>query len=450
MYNKTLKALRSQLPTRRVGEAWAYSNLAITLLQGVVQNVTGMSFEQYTARYLFAPMGMASSTFDDARPRGSQLAANYQVLPNDDGSMQVLRRPREYINIRPAGSVVSNAKDMAKYLKTMIALGATPNGSRILRAKTVRQMITVQKASPWDLSFFKQALVWWRGYTQPSMGAVVNHGGDTYMHHTMTAWIPGLKLGVFVSVNTASLTSVTNPVWIRAMDLMIQAKTGTLPGPAPAPAPVAAPNPAQMAAMAGEYAASNGVLDVAVESDALAITAGAQSPFAVKRLCTLRTDGWYTCNSNNSSYRSSVISGQPVLIGRSPEGFSGLVAQRIPTGYSIPAAWAARAGNYLVTGTAPTNYPVSPWPGPQYSTLSTYKGILMLDAEVLLPSNDQLAFTFGPTPMQVMRDAGFSVEATGSNLLVRGTTLVPTTATKSAGPEPVPSQAWEQQVTVFD
>jgi len=270
------------------------------------------------------------------------------------------------------------------------------------------------------------------------------------MHHTMTAWIPGLKLGVFVSVNTASMTSVTNPVWIRAMDLMIQAKTGHLPGPAPAPAPVAAPNPGQMAAMAGQYAASNGVLEVAVEGNALAITAGAQSPFAVKRLCTLRSDGWYTCDVNNASYRSSVISGQQVLLGRPADGFSGLIAQRIPATYSIPAAWAARVGTYRVTGAAPTNYPVSPWPGTQYSELSTYKGILLLDSEVLLPSSDQLAFTFGPSPMQVMRDAGYSVQVAGSNLVSRGATLIPATTTKSENRQRVPSQAWEQQIAAFE
>jgi hypothetical protein len=205
-----------------------------------------------------------------------------------------------------------------------------------------------------------------------------------------------------------------------------------------------------MAAMAGEYAASNGVLEVAVEGNALAITSGAQSPFAVKRLCTLRSDGWYTCDVNSTSYRSSVISGQQVLLGRAAEGFSGLAAQRIPTTYSIPTAWAARVGTYRVTGAAPTNYPVSPWPGTQYSELSTYKGILLLDSEVLQPSSDQLAFTFGPSPMQVMRDAGYSVQAAGSNLVSRGATLVPATTTKSENRERVPSQAWEQQVAAFD
>lgn len=450
LYAQTLTALRSQLPTRPVGEAWAYSNLAITLLQGVIENVSGMSFEQYTQRYLFAPMAMTASSFDDARPSSSQLATNYQVLPAGGGSLTVVRRPREYVNIRPAGSVVSNAQDMAKYLKTVIAMGRAPTGARILPSPTMRQMITDQKASPWDLSFFKQALVWWRGTTQLSLGMVVNHGGDTYMHHSMTAWNPSSKLGVFVSVNTATNASVTSPVWMRAMSLMTQAKTGRLPGPGPAPAPIVAPNPGQMAAMAGRYANSVGIVKIAVQGSKLAITGSAQWPTSVTHLYTLRADGWYTCAETGVSYRSAVIQGQQVLIGRAAEGFRGLAAVRIPAGYSVPPEWAARVGTYRVTGGAPTNYPVIPNSGPAESELYLHDGVLLLDAQVLLPSNGQQAFTFGPSPMQVMRDAGYSVEASGSNLKVRGVTLVPLT-TRSGHRAPVtPPQAWEQFADVFN
>ena len=448
-YAQTLSALRSQLPTRPVGEAWAYSNLAITLLQGVVENVSGMSFEAYTQRYLFVPMGMNASTFNDARPSSSQLATNYQVLPGQDGSMTVLRRPREYVNVRPAGSVVSNADDMAKYLKTVIAMGRSPSGSRILPSETMSQMITDQKASPWDLTFFKQALVWWRGYTQLSLGTVVNHGGDTYMHHSMTAWNPSSKLGVFVSVNTATSVPVTSPVWMRAMSLMTQAKTGRLPGPGPAPAPVAAPNPGQMAAMSGRYANSAGILRVSVRGNKLAIAAAAQWPTAVTRLYTLRSDGWYTCADTGVSYRPAVVRGQSVLIGRAAQGYSGLVAVRIPARYHVPPQWAARVGTYRVTGGAPTNYPIDPGGGPAEAQLFMHAGVLLLDDQVLLPTSAQQAFTFGPTPMQVMRDAGYSVEASGANLKVRGVTLKPiTTRSGRSAPNEQP-RAWEQFTDVF-
>lgn len=450
LYAQTLAALRSQLPTRPVGEAWAYSNLAITLLQGVIENVSGLSFQQYTQRYLFAPMGMSASTFNDARPASSQLATNYQVLPGAGGSISVVRRQREYVNIWPAGSVVSNASDMANYLKTVIAMGKAPTGARILPSQTMSQMITDQKASPWDVSFFKQALVWWRGYTQLSLGTVVNHGGDTLMHHSMTAWNPSNRLGVFVSVNTTTSTSVTSPVWQRAMSLMTQAKTGHLPGPAPAPGRVVAPNRAQMAAMAGSYANSAGIVKVAVQGNKLAITGSAQWPTAVTRLYTLRSDGWYTCADTGVSYRAAVIKGQQVLIGRAVLGYSGLAAVRIPAGYTVPPEWAARVGTYRVTGAAPTNYPVTPGGDPTESELYLHDGLLLLDSQVLLPSSGQQAFTFGPTPMQVMRDAGYSVEAAGTNLKVRGVTLVPITTTASRSTPATSPQAWEQFANVFD
>ena len=93
---------------------------------------------------------------------------------------------------------------MAAYLKTMIAGGAAPGG-RILRASTLRQMITPQTNLPLDIAPFRQGLGWWVGDSPLAwMGTVIHHAGHTSANDSEVMWLPGSKLGVFVSVNTHS------------------------------------------------------------------------------------------------------------------------------------------------------------------------------------------------------------------------------------------------------
>lgn len=440
-YAQALRQLRQEYPRRPVGKAWAYSNMAIQMLQGVVENVSGQSFQRYTRRHIFKPLGMLSTTFDDGKQSWRRIAQPYQVVP-DGAGMKTIRRAREYINIRPAGSVYSNAVEMARYLKAMMGFGKAPGAERVLERRTVEQMLTPQPPSPWDKKFWKQGLVWWIGYGSGWLAKVVNHGGDTYFHHTMGAFLPKEKLGVFVSVNTTNPTNVTKAVWQRGLALMVQAKTGRLPSGPPGPKPVVAPDHEEMQAMAGRYANTGGVLELKVEGDALAVTSGAQKPDAPTKIATRRSDGWYT-DESGQSLKQIEIDGQKALVARTPDGTKGLMAQRIPNSYSVPRAWRERVGRYDIRGVPENAYPLMP-DEPALAELSMYRGVLLLNGSVLRPASGKLAFTFGPSPLQVMRDEGVSIEAKHGHLRYQGVKLVrqPLPATAQALPDDVSGLTW--------
>lgn len=429
MYRKVKRQLRTELPVRRVGEAWAYSNLGITMLQGIVEHVSGMSFQQYTRRHIFKPAGMISSSFDDSVQSARHVAAAYEVQTPGQAAV---RRPREYVNIRPAGSVYSNGDDMARYLKAMVAFGRAPTGERLLRSGTVQQMITPQPKSPWDKKFWEQGLVWWIGYGTGWPDAV-NHGGDTYYHHSMAAWLPDDRLGVFVSVNTATSNGVTGLVWQRALGLMREAKTGVEPPQPVTPAPVGTPKRRELLAAAGRYANFHGILDVAVAGDLLKVTPSAQVPGAPSMLLSRRRDGWYSQDAATPSLRPTTIEGQRVLLVRTPDGLQGLSAQELPGNYRVPKAWRNREGLYLLRGVSPNSYPMAP--GPILLPVWVSEGVLLLGNQVLRPASGKVAFTFGPTPLQVMRDAGFALEARGAMLRFQGAQLV------RVGPAPAAPRA---------
>jgi hypothetical protein len=201
-------------------------------------------------------------------------------------------------------------------------------------------MITPQTNLPLDIMPFRQGLAWWVGDTSLSwMGTVIRHSGHTVANHTDLMWLPGAKLGVFVSVNTASPVGVEHQVAALALGLMVTAKTGPT-----APAPAASSPPVQVSASTldravGRYAYDHGIYLIKARDGALVWT-GSHS-----LTMTPRADGWYASDTPGApSMKVETVKGRRLLIGRTAGGAVGAVAERIPDTYHVPSAWRERVG----------------------------------------------------------------------------------------------------------
>ena len=116
------------------------------------------------------------------------------------------------------------------------------------------------------------------------------------------------------------------------------------------------------------------------------------------------------------------IEGNRALLIRLADGTSGLFAQEVAHFPRVPAQWRERVGTYRITNVAPT---VHPGAGIG-DTMPLYQrdGLLFLGNMILRPAGPTLAYDFGVSPMQVMRDSGFSVRAEGKVLWWKGLRLV--------------------------
>ena len=98
-----LGVLAREFPERPVDTVWAYSNSGFVLLQNLVENVTGQDFYAYTRAHLFDPMGMPSTTFDDAAVPDAALAHGYQAVTGANGAVRARERPASTSTARPRG-----------------------------------------------------------------------------------------------------------------------------------------------------------------------------------------------------------------------------------------------------------------------------------------------------------------------------------------------------------
>lgn len=210
-----------QMPKRLFapGTVPAYSSYGTTLAGYIVERVSGESFETYTERHIFAPLGMRHSSFAQPLPPGLAplLSQGYAVRTGPT-------RPFDAAQITPAAALSSTAMDMARFM--LAHLGEqTAAGPALLMPATLAQMHTVQfrhhPAGPGiALGFYEMDEVAQR---------LIGHTGDIPGFHSVIYLLPEQHLGLFIVQNTEA------DAGMREVLLKSFAER-YLPPPSPAPA----------------------------------------------------------------------------------------------------------------------------------------------------------------------------------------------------------------------
>jgi len=182
------------------GKIAAYSNYGTALAGYIVELVSGMPFEAYVEDHIFRPLGMTMSTFREPLPSHLErfMSIGYSV------EKAVLKAEDfELINgLYPAGSMSTSATDMANFMIAHLQDGRFGE-ARILQEETARQMHA--RLFSHDPRLDGNA----HGFWEKSLNGVrmIEHGGDTIYFHSQLVLFPEHNLGMFVSLNTASLES---------------------------------------------------------------------------------------------------------------------------------------------------------------------------------------------------------------------------------------------------
>ncbi|MFN8185389.1 MAG: serine hydrolase domain-containing protein [Candidatus Nanopelagicales bacterium] len=386
-----VKALARMYPERRVNTQLAYNNSGFVLLQNLVESVTGQSFEDYTRDNLFRPMGMTSSSFNDALAPDSAVTRNY--APEADGA--VSPRPREYVNGWAAGSILTSANDMTGYLRMLTAKGQGVNG-RVLQEASLAAMTTPQTDAALDINPGEVGLSWFLMDTWA--GPVIMHDGGTVYNISMLQVLPESGIGVLVSTNTAIGSGISDTIAARALSLMYTAKTGITP-PTPDALPRATADPPSkkwVQDQAGIWAKQNGYDVARAQGRRLRILFDATTPAVYHRM----KDGWWASSTTpDLQIRPRRISGTRLLVGRFPtaSGIQKSVLAQKASLPAVPGAWRDRFGTYRAVNLVKN---VSPGFVPATVRLTSHKGALVLKrpgygVEVLQPIRSRVAFSFG-------------------------------------------------------
>ncbi len=207
------------------GTVSRYSNYGTTLAAVVVEDVSGMPFEQYLQTRILTPLGMKDTSIREKLPPdlAEKLAQGYSFAnsrnnPTDD-----------FILVPgPAGSITSTAPDMAKFMIAHLQNGTYGNAT-ILSPTTAERMharafANDPRITGMCLGFYEQ--------DYNGRRAIV-HGGDTDTFHSLLFLLPEEQTGFFVSGSSAGGRGVRNALFTSFMDHYYPEKPVVLPAPDP-------------------------------------------------------------------------------------------------------------------------------------------------------------------------------------------------------------------------
>ena len=116
------------------GSKWQYSGGGYLILQLLIEEVTGESFEAYLQHAIFNPLGMTRSTFT-VDPSTPDVATFY----DKDGSKAIHYRFRA----KSAASLYTNVADMVRFVQAhFIGPAGEPIGRGVLKPETLQAMRT--------------------------------------------------------------------------------------------------------------------------------------------------------------------------------------------------------------------------------------------------------------------------------------------------------------------
>ena len=197
---------------------YAYDNILYLAAAEVIEEVSGLSWEDFITEKIFIPLEMTRSVsrFSTLRQHDnlamSHTRRNGELVVVDSFFVQNIGDPGN-----PAGGIASSAVDMAKWIKMHLDSGRIDENRRLFKPQVTEELwkytvpIPISKISeefkPAQRQFSGYAAGFsvydYRGYK------VVGHGGSLTGFVSQLAMVPQLDLGIIVMTNQG----VTNAYW---------------------------------------------------------------------------------------------------------------------------------------------------------------------------------------------------------------------------------------------
>jgi len=174
-------------------EKFSYSNAAFDILCDVIAKVSGMTFEDYTKKYIFEPVGMVNSTFYKPEVK-AELATEPHILGKD--LSRTVSEVYPYNRIHAGSSTLhSNVEDMLLWAQVNLNKGMI-NGKRIYQESSYELLTTAftrisKKRSvglSWFLGSFKESVM-------------VSHSGGDLGYSTFFGFLPKEKSAIVIMAN---------------------------------------------------------------------------------------------------------------------------------------------------------------------------------------------------------------------------------------------------------
>ena len=209
-------ALRHIKPATSFRSAYAYDNVLYIVAGQLIEEVSGLSWEQFVKRHIYQPLAMDSSTVSDselaASPNRAEPHARIDGPVRGLGTQVKLSADTGISPVAaPAGGLAISANDMSRWLQAQLGNGKIPGTDRQLVSPAALKdtwtpvVLTPSDGFPAELDAVKPNMqAYALGWTvQDYRGEkLIWHRGAVFGSLAAVALLPERNIGIYVAVNS--------------------------------------------------------------------------------------------------------------------------------------------------------------------------------------------------------------------------------------------------------
>ncbi|QWG51218.1 class A beta-lactamase-related serine hydrolase [Bacillus mycoides] len=191
--------------TKNPGAETIYSGGRYTILQLVIEEVTGIPFDRYMEEQIMKPVGMKSSSFLQ-RPENPNLSKAYGYFGKELPSYQFTEQA--------AAGLKTNVTDMMTLI--LASMDANNKGNGVIKSERVQEMQKPVLGESGLGVFEKKLSNQWK---------LIYHSGDNRGWHSFYGFIPNTKDGLVILTNSEGGIDLRQDIY----HAWIEYETGKLP-----------------------------------------------------------------------------------------------------------------------------------------------------------------------------------------------------------------------------
>ncbi len=250
----------------------AYNNAALSLAGRVIENVTGLTYEQGLRELVLEPVGLRMTFFFPNEVMTRRFAVGHRR--EEDGTIRVLRPWAMARSGNPMGGMAATAPDQLRWARFHLDLGRTVEGTQVLAPELAERMQR-PTADARGSSMGDAVGISWL-LSDVDGVRLVAHGGATLGQFAGFDMVPAQRFAVVSLVNQEPNGRLFNRL-IR--DWALEAHLGLVKiAPAPEPRPAEA-----LAEYAGSYDTVAVEITVSIDGDQLLLE-GTPKPELIAQL----------------------------------------------------------------------------------------------------------------------------------------------------------------------
>tara|TARA_A100001015_G_scaffold321547_1_gene452889 strand:- start:701 stop:2476 length:1776 start_codon:yes stop_codon:yes gene_type:complete len=189
--NDLISTLKSSVLAKKPNTVFSYSNVGYSVLEKLVENVSGTSYKNYVQMNVLKPLGIESIKFDDGQEiYGFRNYKKNKTIPNRDVA---------------AGGLVSDSAGLVKFAQLLLAT----NNNQLLTDQEKTFLFEPQNTNiPLDFNMKTGFGTMIQENVRSFHTPLIARTGGSILHRSALMLVPEFDLGIVVLINSPSYQSI--------------------------------------------------------------------------------------------------------------------------------------------------------------------------------------------------------------------------------------------------